>query len=447
MGLCVQILALLQLIIHRVSQPKQTKNAITVCIGDTDIPITIASSSPTKIQPLYAWNKQGSLIKATSFKTFSLKDDNEDSCKEDVDCCFEGRYGHTEHDFLASRLRRNTWLRSNEIMYGLPTSIWVFPVISPVITIINRLAEGRCVHPKESMRHELLRLCTFRTYPTHGKPSCVRLAKAGFYYASQGDEVICYCCAKRISNWNERDDPLHAHRLVSASCSFLLRNSEVNEPVTDDSSESSNPRLNRILQSLDDLDEQPETRETENVSAARPDVSSLSTTTRSRTTEPATNVQNGVSGYSGECTSGLFTRELTATTNRTVGESQLSSVPVQHARSSIPAGSFACSSVAEAAIATPNDRRETVVPIKPGGRQLQGASNNRSDETREKLLLENRALKAQSKCLRCRRKEVCIAFLPCGHLVSCEGCSTDPSARKCFSCDAVVKARIKAFIA
>ncbi|KAH3810582.1 hypothetical protein DPMN_138975 [Dreissena polymorpha] len=70
----------------------------------------------------------------------------------------------------------------------------------------------------------------------------------------------------------------------------------------------------------------------------------------------------------------------------------------------------------------------------------------RADEVREKLLSENRALKAQSKCLRCRRHDVCIAFLPCGHLVSCEGCSTDPSARKCFSCDAAVKARIKAFI-
>ncbi|XP_052218804.1 uncharacterized protein LOC127836321 isoform X1 [Dreissena polymorpha] len=447
--LCVQVLTLLQLNIHRLSRPKQTNHGITVCMCDTEIPIkfSIESSSSTKIQPLYAWNKQGSFIKATSCKTFSQKDNPEDTCKKDVDCCFEEKNKHTENDFLATMLRRNTWLLSHKKMYGLPTPIWVFPLISPVITIINRLAEGSSVHPKESMRHELLRLCTFRTYPTHGKPSCLRLAKAGFYYASQGDEVICYCCAKRISNWNERDDPLRAHRLVSPGCPFLLRNSEVNEPVTDDSSESSNPRLNRILQSLDDSDEPPDRRGTENVSAAIPDVSSLSATTSSRTTEHATNVQNGVSGYSGECRSGPFTHELTATTNRTVGESQLTSAPVPPARSSIPAGSFACSSATEASIATPNARREMAMPMKAEGRQLQGASNNRSDETREKLLSENRALKAQSKCLRCRRNDVCIAFLPCGHLVSCEACSTDPSARKCFSCDAAVKARIKAFIA
>ncbi|KAH3810587.1 hypothetical protein DPMN_138980 [Dreissena polymorpha] len=221
------------------------------------------------------------------------------------------------------------------------------PVFSPVNGIINRLAEGKRVHPKESMRHESLRLCTFRTYPTYGKPSCIKLAKAGFYYASQGDEVICYCCAKRISNWNEKDDPMRAHRLVSPSCPFLIGNSEVNEPVTNDSIESSNPRLNRILQSLDTSDEQSDREERNSGPAANEEFSPLS---------------------------------------------------------------------------------------------------KRAVEVREKLLSENRALKAQSKCLRCRRNDVCIAFLPCGHLVSCEACSTDPNARKCFSCDADVKARIKAFI-
>ncbi|XP_052218153.1 baculoviral IAP repeat-containing protein 2-like [Dreissena polymorpha] len=149
------------------------------------------------------------------------------------------------------------------------------PVFSPVNGIINRLAEGKRVHPKESMRHESLRLCTFRTYPTYGKPSCIKLAKAGFYYASQGDEVICYCCAKRISNWNEKDDPMRAHRLVSPSCPFLIGNSEVNEPVTNDSIESSNPRLNRILQSLDTSDEQSDREERNSGPAANEEFSPL----------------------------------------------------------------------------------------------------------------------------------------------------------------------------
>ncbi|KAH3810550.1 baculoviral IAP repeat-containing protein 2-like [Dreissena polymorpha] len=297
------------------------------------------------------------------------------------------------------------------------------------------------------MRHELLRLCTFRTYPTHGKPSCLRLAKAGFYYASQGDEVICYCCAKRISNWNERDDPLRAHGLVSPSCPFLVRNSEVNEPVTNDRNESSNSRLNRLLHSLDDLDDQTETRRPHNGPEASAEVAPLSTKPRSNTKEPASNPQNGACGYADDTTTGRSTRELPVTASQTAGISKFTSLPVQRARSSIAMGSFAYSSAAEAPVTGPNTRLENAAPPQEAESIVQDASNRRADDIREKLLSENRALKAQSKCLRCRRNGVCIAFLPCGHLVSCDACSTDPSARKCFSCDAVVKARIKAFIA
>ncbi|KAH3810541.1 hypothetical protein DPMN_138935 [Dreissena polymorpha] len=190
------------------------------------------------------------------------------------------------------------------------------------------------------MRRELLRLRTFRTYPTHGKPSCLRVVKAGFYYASQGDEVIGYCCAKRISNRNERDDHFRAHGLVSPSCPFLVRNSEVNELVTNDRNESSNSRLNRILHSLDDLDNQTETRRPDNGPEASAKVAQLSTTPRSNTTEPASNPQNGACGYAADTTTARSTLELPVTASQTAGVSQFPSLPVQRARSSIPAGSF-----------------------------------------------------------------------------------------------------------
>ncbi|XP_052215618.1 uncharacterized protein LOC127834078 isoform X2 [Dreissena polymorpha] len=101
-----------------------------------------------------------------------------------------------------------------------------------VIGIIERLALGQQVPAKESMKYEMLRFCTFRQYPPSGKPSTIRLAKAGFYYATNRDEVICYCCAKRISNWKENDDPLLAHKHVTPNCDFLLKNSEVNIPIS-----------------------------------------------------------------------------------------------------------------------------------------------------------------------------------------------------------------------
>ncbi|KAH3810520.1 hypothetical protein DPMN_138915 [Dreissena polymorpha] len=441
--ICI-VLFVMQLIIRRLSRHIQANRVINGSVCDLDIPgkFSVEASSQRAIQPLYACKEQGSFTKLSS----ACKSLSQEAGKNDADDKFKEKHGSFKKDILA-RLRRNVWLPTIDFIHGFSTSFWLSPALSPVINIINRLAEGRSVHPKESMRHELLRLCTFRTYPTHGKPSCLRLAKAGFYYASQGDEVICYCCAKRISNWNERDNPLRAHGLVSPSCPFLVRNSEVNEPVTNDRNESSNSRLNRILHSLDDLDDQPEIRRPDNGPEASAEVAPSSTTPRSNTTEPASNPQNGAFGYADDTTTSRSTSELPVTASQTAGVSQFTSLPVQRARSTIPAGSFAYSSTAEAPVTVPNARREKATLPQKAESTVQEASNRRSDDIREQLLSENRALKAQSKCLRCRRNDVCIAFLPCGHLVSCEACSTDPSSRKCFSCDAAVKAKIKAFIA
>ncbi|KAH3810581.1 hypothetical protein DPMN_138974 [Dreissena polymorpha] len=231
------------------------------------------------------------------------------------------------------------------------------PVVSPVNAIVTRLAEGSRVHPKESMRHESLRLCTFRTYPTNGKPSCIKLAKAGFYYASQGDYVICYCCSKRISNWNERGDPMRAHKLVSPSCPFLIRNSEVNEPVTSDSIESSNARLNRVMHSLDVSDVQSLEGERNSGRLASEEDSSLSTFSLNSN-------QHCASGRTSESTACQSTQQLSLITKPTPGKTPYSSLPVQILRSSILEGNCEDSSSTEELVFSPNARRKKIPPVK-----------------------------------------------------------------------------------
>lgn len=103
----------------------------------------------------------------------------------------------------------------------------------PLMSIIDKIAEGQSVPPQVTMRYEMLRFCTLRSYPTENKPYKIRLAQAGFYYAKTGDEVVCYCCASRKNNWTENDRPLDIHRKLNPNCSFLVRNSEVNVPVSD----------------------------------------------------------------------------------------------------------------------------------------------------------------------------------------------------------------------
>ncbi|XP_060599559.1 baculoviral IAP repeat-containing protein 2-like [Ruditapes philippinarum] len=101
----------------------------------------------------------------------------------------------------------------------------------PLMHIIDKIAGGERVPPQVTMRYELLRFCTLRSFPKHNKPYITRIAQAGFYFANTDDEVVCYCCARRKSNWREDDIPIEIHRELNPNCSFLLSNLEVNVPV------------------------------------------------------------------------------------------------------------------------------------------------------------------------------------------------------------------------
>lgn len=100
--------------------------------------------------------------------------------------------------------------------------------------IFRQISGGGTPGPRATMKYELLRLCTLRNYPRVGKPYLIRIAGAGFYYAADGDEVVCYCCGIRKNNWEPDDVPEEVHRRLSPNCSFWTRNSEVNHAVPRD---------------------------------------------------------------------------------------------------------------------------------------------------------------------------------------------------------------------
>nr|KAG5685498.1 hypothetical protein BaRGS_009411 [Batillaria attramentaria] len=61
----------------------------------------------------------------------------------------------------------------------------------------------------------------------------------------------------------------------------------------------------------------------------------------------------------------------------------------------------------------------------------------------DQLVEENSEIRQQRMCKICLDKEVCIVFLPCGHLVCCAECS--PAIRQCPMCRQRVKGRVRAF--
>lgn len=146
-------------------------------------------------------------------------------------------------------LREITWLPLSQL--PVPSiDITIALVHSQAQEILERIATGETVGAHESMKYEILRVCTFRHYPGEGKPFRILLASAGLYYASEGDEVVCYCCGLRRSGWREVDKPLQIHKQLKPSCDFLVRNHDFNVAIPDLPAE--NAAKFRILDEIGD---------------------------------------------------------------------------------------------------------------------------------------------------------------------------------------------------
>ena len=101
-----------------------------------------------------------------------------------------------------------------------PTSVFVFP--AHTLSDYHRELESNPELPEaERMKYDLLRTSSFSNFPLDCPVSTLRLAKAGFYYQGNADEVICFKCGIKHRNWQFRDDPVSVHKRISPNCSFI----------------------------------------------------------------------------------------------------------------------------------------------------------------------------------------------------------------------------------
>ena len=91
----------------------------------------------------------------------------------------------------------------------------------------------------EDKRYELIRLRTFCTWPSSSTQYATKLARAGFFYEGNIDEVVCYVCGIKTSKWLESDEPDIVHKQLSPDCDFFTSDSNnipvKRESVTDES--------------------------------------------------------------------------------------------------------------------------------------------------------------------------------------------------------------------
>ena len=72
------------------------------------------------------------------------------------------------------------------------------------------------------MYFEADRLASFQTWPSDAPVRPIPLAKAGFYYYGQNDEVKCFSCRGRVLQWAPGDEPMTEHRRHFPYCPFLI---------------------------------------------------------------------------------------------------------------------------------------------------------------------------------------------------------------------------------
>ena len=129
-------------------------------------------------------------------------------------------------------------------------------------SIIKQMA-GDHIDIKEQMAFEGNRLLSFKTWPSNANANPTLLAKAGFYYSGNSDEVICFVCEGKIRNWQKDANPNLEHIKQYSDCPFTcgsigginLKPPDPTDPNIDDPTISCVKKYLSLKKQLDEVDQ------------------------------------------------------------------------------------------------------------------------------------------------------------------------------------------------
>ncbi|KAJ4945444.1 hypothetical protein JOQ06_023129 [Pogonophryne albipinna] len=81
------------------------------------------------------------------------------------------------------------------------------------------------------MRSEEARLRTYSAWPSTAPVRPQDLAQAGLYYLGEADHVQCFCCNNMLGGWDAGDTAWREHAKHFPNCSFILGNDVGNVPL------------------------------------------------------------------------------------------------------------------------------------------------------------------------------------------------------------------------
>ncbi len=99
---------------------------------------------------------------------------------------------------------------------------------------LERVVYGPPFLPGEELKYELVRLGTYKEWPSWARVLPVTLAPEGFYYTGQSDVVSCFACQTEVGQWELGQDPSELHHSLAPSCPMVLgqSNNVPNTPLT-----------------------------------------------------------------------------------------------------------------------------------------------------------------------------------------------------------------------
>ncbi|XP_052762877.1 baculoviral IAP repeat-containing protein 2-like isoform X2 [Mya arenaria] len=231
------------------------------------------------------------------------------------------------------------------------------------------------------------------------------LSEAGFFFAGTEDCTRCFYCGIGLRHWSENDDPWTEHARFSLDCNHVV-------------SEKGREFVNLVKLALE-LTNEKETgavKSADNSKLSTPNArqdSSADDINKLMKTEAAQSVlQND---YSED-----LVREAIVKVLRSKGANAITGMNLMQE------------------ILTMEDEKDLI-----DGKSMDDVPSAMKQNMAAVLSHENQHLRDKALCSYCKRLEVSLVFLPCGHLVSCNTCGN--RQKSCVTCGSNVKGTIRTY--
>ncbi|CAL1528891.1 unnamed protein product [Lymnaea stagnalis] len=293
-----------------------------------------------------------------------------------------------------------------------------FPSCRFVKEYLSAITVSRPKHQK--YKTEPSRLNSFGTWDMSRNPKPADLAKAGFFYVGHGDSVKCFFCDGGLRNWEPNDDPWREHARWFPRCPYVKQ-------------AKGTAFIESVLSELNLTDYQT-------ASVDETELKNIARATAQRDIDPR------------EVTARMDSPIVKAVLKMDVPKDLVQKAIKQRLAengedfTSAEALLEAVFSSGHAGDAIGNASLEQGEIPEKGFQERDSPSYSSSSESQDslKLMEENRLLKEQRQCKICMDEEVCVVFLPCGHLVCCATCA--PALNSCPICRAKIRGSVRTYI-